>query len=149
MHDAWFNPSHYHLDPVLRFSVLALCLLLLLPSSSLTLSPCSLHSLALPNASLRCSRYRCWFDLTIITVSLIQLGLSELPGVKHLRILRTFRVIRIFGRLRQLRSIIHAIVSSIIPVTQAFIIGIIVIAIYCTLGVEIFGEKAPKEFGEH
>ena len=66
--------------------------------------------------------------------------------VRNLRILRAFRIIRIFGRLQSLRMLINALVSSLFPVLNAMLIVLFTIAIYSILGVSIFGHSHPQYF---
>jgi hypothetical protein len=46
-------------------------------------------------------------------------------------VLRAFRVLRLFGRLKTLRNIVTAITASIVPVMNAFLI-IYLVASICT-----------------
>ncbi len=69
------------------------------------------------------------FDLFVVSMSLIALGPIDLP-VSILRLMRAFRVIRIFGRVKALRNIITALTTSILPVLNAFVI-LLVIASIC------------------
>ena len=68
------------------------------------------------------------FDFLIITISLISLGPFKLP-VNIIRLMRTFRVLRLFGRLKSLRQIFLALTASLIPVANTFFILFIIIAI--------------------
>ena len=68
------------------------------------------------------------FDLIVISLSLVALGPINLP-VSVLRVIRAFRVIRIFGRLSALRNIVAALTKSIIPVCNAFMIVLLFISI--------------------
>lgn len=79
-----------------------------------------------------------WFDLTVVSVSLISLAVDALPGISILRLLRAFRVFRLFKRLESLRRIVVALESSIPGCLNAFGILIIISAIYSILGVEFF-----------
>ena len=58
------------------------------------------------------------FDFAVVALSICQLVLeytvgSSVPGIKQLRVLRTFRIIKAFGRNKELRKIIQAVVASI------------------------------------
>ncbi|EKX49828.1 hypothetical protein GUITHDRAFT_104223 [Guillardia theta CCMP2712] len=87
------------------------------------------------------------FDLVVVTVSLLALVLSELPGVNVLRLMRAFRVMRLFGRLASLRLIINSLCSSIVPVLNAFLIMLLITSIYAILAVNFFGSTSPEYFG--
>jgi hypothetical protein len=68
----------------------------------------------------------CMFDLLVVSISLVSMIFGNMPGVKSLRILRAFRVMRLFGRLQSLRQIIAALTQSIIPVLNAFLIMMLI-----------------------
>ncbi len=68
------------------------------------------------------------FDFLVIALSLVALGPVNMP-ISVIRLMRTFRVVRLFGRMRALRQIILALTASLVPVTNAFFILLIVIAI--------------------
>ena len=59
------------------------------------------------------------FDFCIVTVSLLSIGLSEVPGLGVLRLLRAFRVFRLFSRVKSLRLIVEGVLASIPGVTNA------------------------------
>ena len=68
------------------------------------------------------------FDLFVVAMSLIALGPIDLP-ISILRLMRAFRIVRIFGRIKALRNIIKALTSSILPVLNAFVILLVVASI--------------------
>jgi hypothetical protein len=74
---------------------------------------------------------RSLFDLFVVTMSLIALGPINLP-ISILRLMRAFRIVRIFGRVKALRNIIAALTASMLPVLNAFVI-LLVIASICAL----------------
>ena len=45
------------------------------------------------------------FDFVIVTVSLVSLKFDSVPGLSTLRLMRAFRVLRLFGRLSDLRQV--------------------------------------------
>ena len=68
-------------------------------------------------------------------------------GVSTLRLMRAFRVMRLFGRLESLRQIITALTSSMIPVGNALLIMLLITSIYAILAVNFFSHKSPEFFG--
>ncbi|EKX51123.1 hypothetical protein GUITHDRAFT_134639 [Guillardia theta CCMP2712] len=88
-----------------------------------------------------------FFDLTVVGVSLVALFLNDVPGLSHLRLMRAFRVVRLFGRLASLRQIINALTASILPVFNAYIIMLLVTSIYAIVGVTFFSQTSPEKFG--
>ena len=89
------------------------------------------------------------FDLLVVTVSMVAyLGPDGSGGpIKTLRLMRAFRVMRLFGRLQSLRQIISSLTASLIPMCNAFLIMLLVTSIYAILGVNFFAEAAPSMFG--
>ena len=75
------------------------------------------------------------FDTIVVVISLVAplLTAQNIP-VTILRLLRAFRVLRLFGRLRSIRAIINALSKSIVPVANAFFIQFIVMALLCDYG---------------
>ncbi|EKX39507.1 hypothetical protein GUITHDRAFT_114473 [Guillardia theta CCMP2712] len=87
------------------------------------------------------------FDFVIVSISLIAMIVGNLPGVKSLRLMRAFRVLRLFGRLQSLRQIITALTHSIVPVLNAFLIMLLVTCIYAILAVNFYSDRSPEFFG--
>jgi hypothetical protein len=69
------------------------------------------------------------FDLFVVSLSLVALGPIDIP-VSILRLMRAFRIIRMFGRIKTLRNIVGALTASILPVLNAFVI-LLVFASIC------------------
>ena len=80
-------------------------------------------------------------------MSVASLIFTNLPGISVLRLLRTFRVLRLFNRLRSLRVLINALASSLLPVGNAFLMVVLVYVVYAILGVQLFSQKSPEQFG--
>mmetsp|Transcript_21259 Transcript_21259/g.48808 ORF Transcript_21259/g.48808 Transcript_21259/m.48808 type:complete len:579 (-) Transcript_21259:171-1907(-) len=87
------------------------------------------------------------FDFIVVLVSDIAYAVPELPGVNVLRLVRAFRVLRLFGRLKELRGIINALTASLIPVFNALMIVLLVTAIYAILGVLSWKDRSEVRFG--
>ena len=85
------------------------------------------------------------FDTIVVVISLVAplLTAQNIP-VTILRLLRAFRVLRLFGRLRSIRAIINALSKSIVPVANAFFIQFIVMALYAIMGVNLFYLRSPE-----
>ena len=66
---------------------------------------------------------------SVLTVSMRSaLGPLDIP-VSILRVMRAFRVIRIFGRLAALKNIVLGLSLSIIPVLNAFVLVLLLMSI--------------------
>lgn len=50
-----------------------------------------------------------WFDVVVVSVSLLSLGFENLPGANILRLMRCFRVFRLFKRIPSLTKIVSAV----------------------------------------
>ncbi len=69
-----------------------------------------------------------WLDLFIVTMSLLDFGPFDNP-LWLVRLMRAFRVVRLFGKVQELTKMISAITSSLFPMMNAFVILIIVLSI--------------------
>ena len=97
------------------------------------------------------------FDFFIVWSSVIALiidrvsadedNTSALYAVRAIRLLRAFRVMRLFGRLESIRKIISALGKSLIPVGNAFVIVLLIKSVYAIVGVNLFRESNPAAFG--
>ena len=67
-------------------------------------------------------------DVLIVGMSLVDLGISNIPDWL-VKLMRAFRVIRLFGRINALKKMITAVTASIIPMMNAFVILIILLCI--------------------
>ena len=57
-------------------------------------------------------------DFAVVLISIASMFLDELPGVSMLRLIRVFRVVRLFKRLESLRTIVEALVGVDLPPPQ-------------------------------
>jgi hypothetical protein len=67
-------------------------------------------------------------DAVVVFASLIALGPIQLP-IAALRLLRAFRVIRLFGKLKGLKRMLTALSSAVIPMLNSFLMMIVIAAI--------------------
>lgn len=58
------------------------------------------------------------------------------------------QVILLFNSLKALKTIIHALTSAIIPVSNAFAVLAVATAIYAVIGVGLYDEVDPEKFGD-
>ena len=96
------------------------------------------------------SRSANWFDCFIVALSLTNVILysmgTELPNAKLLRLLRVGRVVRLFSSLKDLQRILAAVASAVLPVCNAFLVLLVVSAIYAIIGANWFHATAPEYF---
>ncbi len=71
-------------------------------------------------------------DAFVVLMSLVALGPVDIP-ITILRLMRAFRVIRLFGRLKALKKMISALSASIVPMMNAFLI-LFILASICESG---------------
>ena len=69
-----------------------------------------------------------WLDAVIVLMSLIDIGISNIPDWL-VKLMRAFRVIRLFGRVKALKKMITAVTASIVPMMNAFVILLIILGI--------------------
>ena len=85
------------------------------------------------------------FDGCIVLASVVQLFTMGRSN-SELRVLRSLQVLRSF-EFSRLKVIAMALIASIVPVLQAAFLALIVMSLYCLIGVQLFGESAKSEFG--
>ena len=85
-----------------------------------------------------------WFDAVIVISSALALGpLNFIPG----SIIRAMRVFGLFGRAKSLRRIISPLLTSVVPVLNAFVIMMVLVSFYSIVGVSLFREQSTYMFG--
>ena len=90
----------------------------------------------------------CCLDFVVVTASLVQPFLTGDPApIIVFRLMRAFRILRIFGRIKSIRIIINALSASLLPVMNAFIIMAIMLCLYSIMAVALFADIAPQAFG--
>lgn len=78
------------------------------------------------------------FDFFVVSISILSLLLQDVPGISILRLMRVFRVLRLFPRLQSLRMIINALTSAILPCANAFMVLLLFTCIYAVVAVTLF-----------
>jgi hypothetical protein len=69
-----------------------------------------------------------WLDVAIVLLSILDFGPFSIPDWL-VRLIRAFRVARLFGRVRELTKMISAITASLFPMMNAFVILVIALSI--------------------
>ncbi|XP_068561748.1 voltage-dependent T-type calcium channel subunit alpha-1I-like [Cebidichthys violaceus] len=89
-------------------------------------------------------------SLVHIVVSLTSLGQNKMLGiVKVLRLLRTFRPLRVIKRAPKLRLAVEALIAAVKPMGNVFVICCVFIIFYAILGVQLFKGKFYTCLGEN
>merc|ERR1719487_1290832 len=79
------------------------------------------------------------FDVLVVTIGVLDLIKAPMPGpLRMARMLRAFRVCRLFGRVQSLKTIIVMIHSAVPGVVSAFTLNFIILCIYAVLAVDFF-----------
>jgi len=87
------------------------------------------------------------YDLIVVLMSLLGLGLSDLPAINVLRLLRVFKILRLFQRLQSLRILITALVDSMIPVLNSMVILLLFTTMYAVVATDLFHTYSDEFFG--
>lgn len=83
------------------------------------------------------------FDTIIVTVGVLTMVNILGPPLDKLKLMRAFRVFRLFKRVESLNKIIVALLNSIPGVINAFVVMLVFFCIYAILAVELF-----RDFGK-
>ena len=84
------------------------------------------------------------FDAIVVAISIAGLIQTSLPAVNVLRLVRVFKMVRLFQQLQSLRILINALTRSIIPVMNAFAILLLVSSIYAVVATDLFSVDADN-----
>jgi len=87
-----------------------------------------------------------WFDVVLVALSLIGLTPAGL-SLRTVLLLRSCRVLRIFGKVKAVAKIFTALSYAILPMAHAFFIIFVIAAIYSVVGATFYADSAPAEFG--
>ena len=69
-----------------------------------------------------------WLDLFVVVMSFMDFGPFNIPDWL-VRLMRAFRIVRLFGRVHELTKMFSAITASLFPMMNAFVILVIVLSI--------------------
>jgi voltage-gated sodium channel len=86
------------------------------------------------------------FDLLIISGSLIT-TIDAISSMRVIRLLRELRAIRLISGLKTMQIIVNAIVKSLPSLAYTACLMLILYYVYAVIGVNLFGESNPTEFG--
>lgn len=86
------------------------------------------------------------FDFIIVAISLIP-GNGVFSCFRTLRALRIFRTTRLFGRIKNLRIIVTAMLKALPNIGWLLLLLFIFFYIFAVLTTTLFGQIAPEKFG--
>eukprot|EP00960_Hanusia_phi_P048655 759075-Hanusia_phi.AAC.3 len=87
-------------------------------------------------------------DVIIVCVTLMTQLSSGVPSLKPLRLIRVFRIAKIFRRLTSLNKIVNALASALVPVGNSFLILFLVTCIWAALATHLFRSRSEVFFGK-
>ena len=65
-----------------------------------------------------------------------------MPAITVLRLVRVFKMVRLFTKARSLRMLINALVSSLLPVLNAFAMIFLVSSIYAVVATDLYRSRS-------
>jgi hypothetical protein len=87
------------------------------------------------------------FDAIVIVISILGLIPSvKIPGLNIMRLVKVFKIVRLFRKLTALRILINAITQSLVPVTYAFAILLLVSSLYSIIATQLFAACDSLQF---
>jgi hypothetical protein len=87
------------------------------------------------------------FDAIVIVISILGLIPSvDIPGLNIMRLVKVFKIVRLFRKLTALRILINAITQSLVPVTYAFAILLLVSSLYSIIATQLFSVCDSSKF---
>ena len=89
-----------------------------------------------------------WFDMIVVFMSVVDavyvLAGGSGNGLAVMRLLRIFRIVRIANKLENLRNILQANLCAMGPVSNAFLLFIVTVAIYSVIAVNLFSQQGAE-----
>ena len=90
-----------------------------------------------------------YFDTVVVSVGLVGVFVPDMPGGNILKLMRTFRVFRLFKRVPSLKHLVGSIFKAVPAMANAFLLQAILTCIYAILCVRFFGVLEGGEFNEY
>ena len=90
---------------------------------------------------LQCKRFDARIERRLSCVYIVQ----GMPAVNVLRLIRVFKMVRLFRKLTALRVLINALSSSVVPVLYSFVILILISSIYSVLATDLFRPRGEYD----
>ena len=89
-----------------------------------------------------------YVDSFVVFVSWAGVINEDLPAVNVLRLVRVLKMVRLFRKLTELRMLINALTSSIVPVLYSFLILLLISTVYAVVATDLFSAIDPTNFGD-
>ena len=87
------------------------------------------------------------FDFVVVVMSLLGLGWGNLPAITVLRLMRVFKILRLFQKLQSLRILITALADSVVPVLNSMVILLLFTSMYAVVATDLFHTQSEEFFG--
>ena len=85
-----------------------------------------------------------YFDTVVVSVGLVSLAVPDMPGGDILKLMRTFRVFRLFKRIPSLKHLVESLFKSIPAMANAYVLMMILTSIYAILCAKFFGDMSEE-----
>ncbi len=85
-----------------------------------------------------------YFDTVVVSVGLVSIVVPDMPGGDILKLMRTFRVFRLFKRIPSLKHLVQSLLKSIPAMANAYVLMTILTSIYAILCVKFFGDISEE-----
>jgi len=79
------------------------------------------------------------FDLVVVCASIASAATEGLPALYSLRSIRVLRAVKLLKKIGPLRIIVQAMLASVVPVANSFVLLGLIVTIYTTVAVSFFG----------
>lgn len=81
-------------------------------------------------------------DLIVVMIGCVSLARVDLGALSQLKLLRAFRVLRLFKRIKSLNKILVSLFNAVPGVINAFVVMLIFMTIYAIVAVDLFRDFA-------
>eukprot|EP00127_Corallochytrium_limacisporum_P001923 Clim_evm78s88 gene=Clim_evmTU78s88 len=87
------------------------------------------------------------FDLIIVTISFVELGIAGAGNLSALRMLRTLRIFKMARNWNTMRKLISIMAASIGALGNLTLVLAIIIYVFAVVGMQLFNDYKPEDFG--
>ena len=87
------------------------------------------------------------FDFIVVFFGILSIAAGNFPGSNSLKLMRTFRVFRLFKRVPSLKRIVESIFEAIPAMANAYLLLFLIASIYAMMCVNFFASYTVEDFG--
>eukprot|EP00960_Hanusia_phi_P040757 754634-Hanusia_phi.AAC.2 len=89
------------------------------------------------------------FDFIVVLFGILSISAGNFPGSSSLKLMRTFRVFRLFKRVPSLKRIVESIFAAIPAMANAYLLLFLISSIYAMMCVNFFAYYTFEDFGTY